>query len=83
MFNLLLFDFHYSRKRSVVPYNPEESATDKKKRLESIKKKAEETRKAKTMSDLSEDFDDFEIEEESEEKVPENHGWFTYFAPFF
>ena len=52
-----------SRKRSVVQYKPEESQSDKQKRLEEIKKKAQEAKEIESLSDLSEDFGDFEFEE--------------------
>ena len=56
-------DIFCSRKRSVVQYKPEESQSDKQKRLEEIKKKAQEAKEIESLSDLSEDFGDFEFEE--------------------
>jgi len=53
----------YRRKRSVVQYKPDESHSEKQKRLEEIKKKAQEAKAIESLSDLSEDFGDYEIEE--------------------
>ena len=65
-----------------MQYKPEESVAEKKERLAMIEKQAQERLEAETISDLEENFDDFEIEEPGEVTTDNKRNCFGIFLRF-